>query len=109
MDQKLLKTQLLSDLADKGCADAQVCQDCVNQAAAAGDMLSTYGEYLNYALSLYNAQMWGRKKNNDNINQERIKREKMYKQPNPCFLPLRREPKEGEIHVGKLILRKRPK
>ena len=107
MDQKLLKTQLLSDLQEKGCADSMAIADCISQTLAASDMLATYSELLCYALSLYDARMWGRKKNNDMVQQERQRREKLFSQPVSCLASSRKEPKASEIRIGKLILKKK--
>lgn len=107
MDQKLLKSQLQSDLILKGCADTLVTSDCINQALAASDVLSSYSELLCYALSLYDARMWGRRKNNDLVQQERQRREKLFSQSASCLASSRKEPGEGEIRIGKLILKKR--
>ena len=107
MDLKLLKTQLLTDLADKGCSDSLVCAAVINQTLESSDILGTYSECLSYALSLYDARMWGRKKSNDIVRQEQKRREKKFTQPAPCFAKRVRQPGPGEIRVGGLILKKK--
>ena len=103
---KLLKNQLLKDLQNKGCTDRGLALSCINQSIAAQDILSGYSESLCYALSLYEASMWGRRKSNDCVHQERQRREKLLFQSAPC-LSARIEPGPDEIRVGRLILRRR--
>lgn len=107
MDQKLLKTQLLTDLLEKGCTDSLVCTAVVNQVLQSSDILGTYRECLSFAISLYEARMWGRKKSNDVVRQEQKRREKKFNEPTSCLATPVRQPGPGEIRVGKLILKKR--
>lgn len=100
-----VKTQLLTDLAAKGCTDMAACSACASQTIAAMDIMSTYNELLSYALSLYNASMWGRKKSNDSVQKERERREKLFLQPTSCLAPPDKSP--DDIQIGGLILRKR--
>ena len=109
MDSKLLKTQLLTDLKDKGCSDALVLHDVIDQTITSQDILSSYRECLSFALSLYEARMWGRKKSNDMIKQEQKRREKKFSEPAPCLATPVRQPGEDEIRIGSLILRKKKK
>lgn len=107
MDYKILKTQLLSEMTDRGCTDSLVSLECVTQAIDAGDILGTFSECLSYALSLYQARMWGRKKSNDLTLQEQRQREKKFSEDAPCLAPVRKRLGEDEIRVGNLILKKK--
>lgn len=106
MKPETIKNQLMSTLPEKGCTDTTLCIECIKLTAEASDLFTVYGEAVAYALSLYNARMWGRKKSNDIVQQERQRREKLFTTDSPCLAaPKTRH--ADEIQVGRLILRKR--
>lgn len=108
MKPETIKNQLMSTLPEKGCSDTALCIECIKQTAEASEMFTVYSEAVSYALALYNARMWGRKKTNDCVQQERLRREKLFSEDSPCLAAPKAKPTDGEIQVGRLILRKRP-
>ena len=107
MDTKLLRTQLINDLMAKGCADSVVLADCISQTISASDILVTYKECFSFALSLYNAQMWGRRKSNDAAHLRRQDYERKFSQPTSTLATPKKQVSDDEIRIGGLILRRR--
>lgn len=107
MKPETIKNQLMSTLPEKGCTDTALCIECIKLTAEVSDLFTVYGEAVAYALSLYNARMWGRKKNNEIIQQERQNREKKFQEPTSTIAMPKRKPAPDEIRVGRLLLRKR--
>lgn len=107
MKPETIKNQLMSTLPEKGCTDTALCIECIKLTAEASDLFTVYGEAVAYALSLYNARMWGRKKNNEIIQQERLMRERKFQEATSTLVTPKRKPTSDEIRVGHLLLRKR--
>ena len=95
--------QLASMMEEQhGCTDKQICEKCARQTLEASDILSTYNEYITYALALYQAHMWARKQMHTEIRQPK-------ERPIPSAI-IQTGPKKFDfLRLGGLVFRRKMK